>query len=52
MSNAANIEELRCALRKFKASMIEKVDTVKRGMIVAVERFLAGEETTASSEDY
>ena len=51
-SNAADVEELWCAFRRFKASVTEKVDAVERSTIVAVERLLAGGETTDSSGDY
>ena len=51
-SNAADIEELRCAFHRFKASVNEKVDAVERGTIVAVERLLTGEEAIDSSGDY
>ena len=51
-SNAADIDELRCAFHRFKASVNEKVDAVERGTIVAIERLLGQEESTDSSGDY
>ena len=51
-SSAADIEELRCAFHRFKATVNEKFDAVEHGTIVVVERLMAGEEITDSSGDY
>mmetsp|Transcript_4441 Transcript_4441/g.6791 ORF Transcript_4441/g.6791 Transcript_4441/m.6791 type:complete len:271 (-) Transcript_4441:201-1013(-) len=51
-SNAVDVEELRRAFNHFKTGIIEKVDALERGTMIAVEYLVGSDENTDSAGDY